>query len=162
MLSFFKLEKIKYRTLYRVPASYVLGSASQVNDRVDSTWICHSMFDNWKHSILFVKLLFLRENSFFRKFYHIMWSLKTTWTICLRYAWKRVSFLWIIILFVHLCCSFETFCWTSCYVDLKIKNVSRRFLPESYWICADHKNYQNHSPGHFIESAHTDHVNLGI
>ena len=37
VLSFFKLEKIKYRTLYRVPASYVLGSASQVNDGVGST-----------------------------------------------------------------------------------------------------------------------------
>ena len=58
VLSFFKLEKIKYRTLYRVPASYVLVSASQVNDGVGSTWMYHSMFDNWKHSILFVTLTF--------------------------------------------------------------------------------------------------------
>ena len=27
VLSFLKLEKIKYRTLYRVPTTYVLGSA---------------------------------------------------------------------------------------------------------------------------------------
>ena len=37
VLSFFKLEKIKYCTLYRVPASYVLVSASQVNDGGGST-----------------------------------------------------------------------------------------------------------------------------
>ena len=140
VLSFFKLEKIKYRTLYRVPASYVLVSASQVNDGGGSTRMGHSMFDNWKHSILFVTLTF--EGKFlFQKVlsYHVI--IENYSNHMLEIRWKRVSFFMKNNLICTFVLQFWNASWTSCYVDLKIKNVSRRFPPESYWICTDHKNY---------------------